>query len=38
MCVGAGFPLEIIYGSLGYFIDLGFNLELLTIEWLYEFI
>ena len=38
MCVGAGFPLEIIYGSLGYFIDQGFNLELLTIEWLYEFI
>ena len=38
MCVGAGFPLEIIYGSLGYFIDLGFDLESLTIEWVYEYI
>ena len=38
LCVGAGFPLEIIYGSLGYFIDRGFDLELLTIEWVYEFI
>ena len=38
MCVGAGFPLEIIYSSLVYFIDLGFDLESLTIEWVYEFI
>ena len=35
MCVGANFPLDIIYGSLPFFFDLGFETAL-TIEYVYE--
>ena len=33
MCVGFGFPWRIIYGSLGFFFDLGFEPGSLNIEW-----
>ena len=33
MCVGFGFPRDIIYGSLGFFFDLGFDASLLTFDW-----
>ena len=33
LCVGFGFPRDIIYGSLGYFFDLGFDRDLLTFDW-----
>ena len=35
-CVAFRFPIRIIYGSLRFFFDLGFNPESLTIEWVYE--
>ena len=35
-CVAFRFPIRVIYGSLRFFFDLGFNTESLSIEWVYE--
>ena len=35
-CVAFRFPIRVIYGSLRFFFDLGFDTESLSIEWVYE--
>ena len=38
LCIMAGFPIAIILEGLQLFFNLGFSLEALTFEWIYEFV